>query len=357
MPDAHTLLATLRRHVDDAHTRLLTDALGELTAVDTRLDPLADELTAYMHGGKRLRPILLLLGYLSALNDTADPTPAIGPALATELLHTCALMHDDIIDQSATRRGRPSVHTGFAQRHRENGFAGDSDVYGTAVAILLGDLAFTYADRAFFTSTAEAKPLLAAFQAFTRLREEVMAGQFLDVEAAAQENTDLDTALNIAALKSGRYSVARPLEIGATLAGASAEHIAGLFTFGEPLGRAFQLKDDLLGVFGDVATTGKSANSDLIENKRTVLIAETLAASDAATRAYVETHLGPPAADPDVAQRLRDIIVDSGAKDAVTRRIADETRASAKALATLSMEPLYRQAFVTVSTLLTERNK
>ncbi len=357
MADVDKFLADLRQQVDATQQALLADALPALRAVDERLAPLADELAAYMRDGKRLRPILLLLGYLSVGSYPTDPGPALGPAVALELLHTCALMHDDIIDQAATRRGRASVHVGFAARHNDLKLAGDADVYGQAVAILLGDLAFTYADRAFFFTEAPPTPLLAAFRQFTLLREEVMAGQFLDVEAAARANTDLATALNIAALKSGRYSVARPLQIGAILAGGTRQHSDALFAFGEPLGRAFQLQDDLLGVFGDAATTGKSANSDLAENKRTVLIAETLARSDESTRQYVETMLGANANDPAVAARLRAIITDSGAKNAVAARIESETAAAMAALDRLSLDPTYRQAFVVVSTLLTKRNR
>lgn len=357
MGESAQLLDELRHAIDTQQRDFLTGSLAQLRDFDQRLAPLADELDAYMREGKRLRPILLLLGFLSAGTHPTDPTDALGPALALELLHTCALMHDDIIDQAATRRGRPSVHTGFADRHREQLLSGDGELYGIAVAILLGDLAFTYADKAFFASSANAEPLMAAFRIFTLLREEVMAGQFLDVEAAAQQNTDTVTALRIAALKSGRYSVARPLEIGAVLAGANANHVAGLFAFGEPLGRAFQLQDDLLGVFGDTATTGKSASSDLAENKRTVLIAETLARVDEPTRQYVETNLGPNARNDAIAARLREIIVTSGARAAVEARIAEETASAEQALATLTLDPTYRQAFVTVSTLLTQRNR
>lgn len=357
MGKADQLLDELRHAVDTEQHRFLTDSLPKLCAFDERLRPLASELDLYMHGGKRLRPILLLLGYLSAGTYPTDPANALGPAFALELLHTCALIHDDIIDEATTRRGRPSVHTGFADHHRQHSLAGDPELYGVAVAILLGDLAFTYADKAFFATPAPAELLLAAFGTFTLLREEVMAGQFLDIEAAAQQNTDTDTALRIAALKSGRYSVARPLQIGALLAGASTEHIAQLFAFGEPLGRAFQLQDDLLGVFGNAATTGKSDASDLAENKRTLLIAETLARVDDPTRQYVEHHLGQRAQDKTVAARLRDIIVTSGARTAVEQRIAAETAHAKAALATLALDPIYRQAFITMSTLLTQRNR
>lgn len=357
MAESDQLLAELRQLIDTEQQRFLTSSLAQLCAFDERLTPLANELDAYMRDGKRLRPILLLLGFLSAGEYPGEVTDALGPALALELLHTCALMHDDIIDQAATRRGRPSVHTGFAVRHQHDRLSGDHDLYGVAVAILLGDLAFTYADKAFFATNAQPETLLAAFRNFTLLREEVMAGQFLDVEAAAQQNTDTDTALRIAALKSGRYSVARPLEIGAVLAGAQASHVSGLFAFGEPLGRAFQLQDDLLGVFGDAATTGKSISSDLAENKRTVLIAETLARVDEPTRQYVEAQLGPNTLDPDIAARLRDIIVTCGARAAVEQRIATETARAEHALARLAVHPTYRQAFVTVSTLLTQRNR
>jgi geranylgeranyl diphosphate synthase type I len=184
------------------------------------------------------------------------------------------------------------------------------------MAILVGDLAFVYADEMFLQATVPSASLLDAFRRFTTLREEVMAGQTLDVHAATSGSTDRLAALTVATLKSGRYSVARPLEIGALLAGATAELVDGLGAFGDPLGRAFQVRDDLLGVFGDDATTGKSTASDLAEGKRTLLIAEAVAGLDASDRRELLAGLGDPTLDAARTDRLRELIELSGARAA-----------------------------------------
>jgi geranylgeranyl diphosphate synthase type I len=268
-------LRVLQARIDQALERELHRVLDRLLKLSPLLAPIADELRSFTASGKRVRPALLLLGFNAAGGVKLDSVE--GPALALELLHTCALLHDDVIDRAATRRGRPTVHETFADRHRKAGWSGDAHAFGEAMAILVGDLAFVYADEMFLQATVPSASLLDAFRRFTTLREEVMAGQTLDVHAATSGSTDRLAALTVATLKSGRYSVARPLEIGALLAGATAELVDGLGAFGDPLGRAFQVRDDLLGVFGDDATTGKSTASDLAEGKRTLLIAEAVA--------------------------------------------------------------------------------
>ena len=335
-----TLPAAAVRHataVDDALARFHAAVLPRLTALHPALGPLADELGGFVaRGGKRLRPVLLLLGHEAAGGDADD---VLGAAVAVELLHTCALLHDDVIDAAPTRRGHPTTHVTFADRHTRMAGAGDADRYGEAVAILLGDLAFVHADEALLDSTVPADRLLAGLRAFVRLREEVMAGQVLDVHAAAARSTDPDLALRVATLKSGRYSVTRPLQLGAVLAGADAALLATLERFGEPLGRAFQLRDDVLGVFGDQAATGKSATGDLAEGKRTLLVAEAWARLDDDDRAVLADRLGAPDLTADEAADLRDRIEACGARAAVEDRIATEVGAARRALPELPAGP------------------
>jgi geranylgeranyl diphosphate synthase, type I len=319
------VLATLRGEVDAALDEALDRLLPRLAGRHAALHPVADELRSFLAGGKRIRPALLLLGYEAA--GGVDRTAVLGPALALELLHTCALVHDDVIDRADTRRGRPTVHRAFAATHRAEGHAGDADAYGQAVAVLVGDLAFVQADDLFLDAEVAPERLLAGFRRFTLLREEVMAGQYLDLHAAASGVTDRDTALVVATLKSGRYSVSRPLEVGAVLAGADPALIDGLGRFGDPVGRAFQVRDDLLGVFGREATTGKSAASDLVEGKRTLLVAETAARLDAGQLAELEAGLGSPDLDAAGAARLRELLEGSGGREAaeayVTASVAE----------------------------------
>jgi len=297
--------------------------------------PLTAELRAFMAGGKRIRPALLLLGFEAAGGRQLHAVE--GPALALELLHTCALLHDDVIDQAPTRRGRPSVHHAFALRHRTEAWSGDPDAYGRAIAILLGDLAFVQADALFLSGQVPDHVLLAAFRRFTVLREEVMVGQALDLHAATARTTDRELALQVATLKSGRYSVARPLELGALLAGADAQLLAGLHAFGDPLGRAFQLADDLLGVFGDTASTGKSVSSDLAEGKRTLLIAEAAQRSEPDDRRRLEAALGHPELDADTARWIRELLESSGARAATEQQIQHSISSARAALAELHL--------------------
>jgi geranylgeranyl diphosphate synthase, type I len=299
--------------VDAALDRVLDTAVPRIAALHPTVGSALDHLVTFVRGGKRVRPTLLRLGHQAA---GGDPDRVLGPALSLEFLHTCALLHDDVIDRAATRRGRPSVHHAVADEHRDAGWGGDRWAYGEGVAILLGDLAFVLADEQFLSAEVAPGPLLAGFRRFTLLREEVMVGQYLDLHAATARLTDRDLALTVATLKSGRYSVSRPLEIGAELAGADAALIAGLGAVGDPLGRAFQVRDDLLGVFGEEAETGKSAASDLAEGKRTLLVAEAAARTDDAGRALLERALGDPDLTDAGAAEVRALLERSGAREA-----------------------------------------
>jgi geranylgeranyl diphosphate synthase, type I len=335
-------LQALSEEIDAALAATLDRLLPRLVGHHTTLAPVADELRGFLDGGKRIRPALLLLGFEAA--GGAERARVMGPALALELLHTCALMHDDVIDRAPRRRGRATVHKRFAEIHREQGFGGDADAYGEAVAILVGDLAFVHADELFLDAEVPSERLLAALRAFVELREEVMAGQYLDLHAAVSAATDRDTALTVATLKSGRYTVARPLQLGAVLAGAEEELVAGLERFGDPLGRAFQVTDDLLGVFGDQQATGKSVASDLAEGKRTLLVAETAARLGADDLAVFEAGLGDPDLDATGAQRLRELMERSGARRATEEYVAGAVAEARDRLEELDLPAASHQA-------------
>jgi geranylgeranyl diphosphate synthase type I len=348
------VLAALRPRIDAALDAVLAEALPRLTAAHPSLAPHAEELRAFLAGGKRIRPALLLLGFQAAGGQRLDAVE--GPAVALELLHACALLHDDVIDQAPQRRGRPSAHEAFAAQHRTAGWLGDPQAYGRAVAILLGDLAFVLADERFLAATVPQPALLAAFRRFTVLREEVMIGQALDLHAATARLTDRDLALEVATLKSGRYSVARPLELGAVLGGGDEALLAGLLAFGDPLGRAFQLADDLLGVFGDPSTTGKSTSSDLAEGKRTLLIAEAAARLDHAGRTELEAALGDVALSETTVERVRQLLLDSGAVAAVRAEIDRSIAAAEVALVGMDLPAAARSALAEVARYLGDRS-
>lgn len=354
MPTPPAVFESSRRTIDAALRDARDRLLPRLAERHPALQPGADHLGAFLDGGKRVRPILLLLGYEAG--GGADIEAVLGPALALELLHTCALLHDDVIDRAPTRRGRPTVHHAVAATHRTEGWGGDPLAYGEAVAILLGDLAFVYADELFLEGHVSSAALLAGFRRFTVLRDEVMAGQYLDLHAATARLTDRGLALAIATLKSGRYSVRRPLEIGALLAGADVEVVDGLGRVGDPLGRAFQVTDDLLGVFGQEATTGKSTASDLAEGKRTLLIAEAAARLDDAGRAELEAGLGDPDLDADGAARLRELLEACGAREATSRYVTDAIAEAHTHLAALALPEPAASHLAEVATYLGDRS-
>jgi geranylgeranyl diphosphate synthase, type I len=314
----------------DSQASLLAD-LGDDAGRLTRAARLA------VQGGKRFRAMLCLWGF-RAVREFTDPVEeqaVLRAASALELLHSSALVHDDYMDASDTRRGRPSVHRAFADEARGAGWPGHHEHYGAAAAILLGDLLLAWADELLRSCGMPQDQVLAALEVFDVTRTEVIAGQFLDVSVQARGESDIDQAMRVLRYKSAKYSVERPLHVGATLAGADKETVAALTGFGVPLGEAFQLRDDLLGVFGDPAVTGKPAGDDLSEGKRTVLVALALRDADPADATKLATSLGQQLPGAEVAE-LQRIIERSGAHGEVEERIE---RLTAQALTTLDAAP------------------
>jgi geranylgeranyl diphosphate synthase, type I len=295
-------------------------------------------------GGKRLRARFCLAGW-RAVAEAGGPAveiapEAIGAAAALEVFHAAALVHDDLVDNSDTRRGRPAAHRALETAHRDAGWGGDAAAYGRAAALLLGDLLVAWSDDLFEESLADAVPSAArtARAEYARMRRDVTIGQYLDIaeESAARTAPDAEhaeRALRVASLKSARYSVQQPLLIGATLAGADAAQRRALADFGHPIGMAFQLRDDVLGVFGDEAVTGKPSGDDLREGKRTVLIAYAREALQPGPRRVLDELLGDPMLEPAQIEALQATIVDSGALERVEDLIADYARVADRALA------------------------
>jgi geranylgeranyl diphosphate synthase type I len=281
-------------------------------------------------GGKRLRPAFCCLGHMAAGASVDDR--AIRAAAALELLHTFAIVHDDVMDRSATRRAVPATWVYLAEVHRREGYRGDPGGYGLAGAVLLGDLALVLAGRAFRESGFPDDRLLAAQERYDRMRAEVVAGQYLDVLAAHRGIAGEAEARRIALLKSGGYTVEGPLHIGALLAGGGPDLIGCLSRYGVALGEAFQLRDDVLGVFGDPSVTGKDRDSDLREGKRTVIVAKAAAAASPEDREFLETRLGHPDLTAEEVERARHILQSTGAVDGTVRLIEDLVTAAKRAL-------------------------
>jgi geranylgeranyl diphosphate synthase type I len=257
--------ADLLRRVED-RLRTLLDAERETwTAVHERAVVPVDALAAVIgSGGKRIRPAFCIAGYLAAGGDPADPG-IVSAGAALEMLHVSALVHDDVLDDSDRRRGLPTVHARQIALHESSGWQGEPRRYGEGVAILVGDLALVYCGELMAEAPASVVP------EWNRLRSEVMIGQYMDVHAAAEFTADPRVSRLIARIKSGRYTIHRPLVVGASAAGSP--ELAPVFEeYGEAIGEAFQLRDDLLDAFGDSADTGKPTGLDFTQHKMTLLL-------------------------------------------------------------------------------------
>ena len=298
------------------------------------IDSLAALVTA---GGKRLRPALVYYGYRACGGRPDDHVLSL--ALATELLHSFLLIHDDIMDHSEVRRGRPTAHAAFRDRHADGKWSGESRDYGEAVAILVGDLAHTYAVEAFSSILPHASRAQELQRAFFSMCEEVIAGQHLEMRVAARGHADDEEALRqTLRLKSGRYSVERPLQLGALLAGAGDEKLDVLSRYGSAMGEAFQLQDDLLGMFGESKTVGKPVGADLAEGKFTLLIFHTLRMASPGDRATVESALGRADLGAPEIDRVCAIIRDCGAMAHIREMIAERLRFASETLGAADWE-------------------
>ncbi|MEG9247725.1 polyprenyl synthetase family protein [Arthrobacter sp. Soc17.1.1.1] len=309
--------------------------------------PLISSIAALTRGGKRMRALLCYWGWRAAGGSPTASAPVVA-GTALEFFQAAALIHDDIIDRSDTRRGRPSVHRQFTMRHADAGWHLDPERFGVSAAILAGDLCLAFSEE-LFTTSCSGTTGDAARTIFNRMRTEVMAGQYLDLleEAVGPDQTPEvaeERALNILRFKSAKYSMERPLMLGGALAGAGDALLSAYSAFALPLGEAFQLRDDVLGVFGDPEVTGKPAGDDLREGKRTFLIARALGSASDADRARINAMLGDTALDEDAVGLLRGMIVDSGALAHTEQLIAGKSDAAFAALERLDVDGTSRYA-------------
>lgn len=306
----------------------------ELAGIGSGTEVLVEAVTPMLRRGKRIRAVLCWWGYeLARAADGEPPLPSTGEAEADglsraaaslELLQAAALIHDDIIDNSLTRRGLPAVHADFAARHAAEGLDGDGAEFGRAAGIIIGDLCLGWHEELFSGSGLPRTHAPVVARQRNAMRTEVMAGQYLDMRIQATRRDRLDPAAlraeawDVLTYKSAKYSVEQPLLLGAALGGADEALLAAVSAFGLPLGQAFQLRDDVLGVYGDPEVTGKPAGDDLREGKRTVLLAHALAAvTDAETghagAAQALARIGAPDFGDDEVNRLREVLRETGA--------------------------------------------
>ncbi|HEY7483237.1 MAG TPA: polyprenyl synthetase family protein [Streptosporangiaceae bacterium] len=301
----------VRKEVDEALHAFVDRQRPGLLAIGDDLEALLSALDALLAGGKRLRPAFCYWGWRGA---GAPDLPEIAAAAASlELLQASALIHDDVMDASDTRRGQPSAHRRFQAMHEEAGWPGSGAAFGRGAAILLGDLCLAWSGQMYDESGLDEEALRRGRPVYDLMRAEVMSGQYLDMLEQARARGTVESALRVVMYKSAKYTVERPLHLGAALAGAPPEVTAALSAYGRPLGIAFQLRDDVLGVYGDPVATGKPAGDDLREGKRTVLIALALRAATPAQAEIVHSRLGDPALDAAGIEALRSVIVETGA--------------------------------------------
>jgi geranylgeranyl diphosphate synthase type I len=326
------LLITFRERLE-AELMAWIEAKRQATRAEL---PTADELTGVLsefllRDGKRLRPALVYYSY-RACGGGSDPV-VMPVAMAVELLHTYLLVHDDIMDHAETRRGEPAVHVLFNDLHRDRGWQGDSSHFGTSVGILLGDLAESYALELYSSSEMSEAVRADVRKCFSTMCQEVIVGQYLEMTAGYRGNLSEEELLRILQMKSGRYSVERPVQLGALLAGASGDTLGALTRYGARLGEAFQLQDDLLGMFGDVETVGKPVGEDLAEGKYTILIHSALEKLSPEDRTTVESALGNASVREDEVREVQRLIESVGARQRIVDMIETRMLVAAEALA------------------------
>ncbi|GAA4927699.1 polyprenyl synthetase family protein [Streptomonospora halophila] len=327
---ASSPVSFVRSAVDSEIARFVARRRAQLLEIGSELAPAVDALEAMLAGGKRLRPAFCYWGWRGA--GGADVPGIHAAAASLEFLQACALIHDDVIDNSDTRRGLPATHKRLEELHERSGWSGSAADFGRGAAILIGDLCLAWSEDLYQASGLELEALRAGRTPFDAMRTEVMAGQYLDMLEQVRGGGAVEATLRVMHYKAAKYTVERPLHLGAALAGRH-EDLSPVYTaYGLPLGVAFQLRDDVLGVFGDPEQTGKPAGDDLREGKRTLIVAETLERAGAADRAGFLRRLGDPGLDTDAVEWMRGVAEDCGALAACERRIDDYVEQAGTAL-------------------------
>jgi geranylgeranyl diphosphate synthase type I len=344
----------LREEINHALAQFIKDEERDLARIGSELDPVSEHLERFLlDSGKRLRPIFAYVGFLGAAKN---PTPQMIAAFASlELVHVCALIHDDVMDGSDTRRGAPAIHKSFENLHKSKNLTGSAEQFGISAAILLGDLALIWSDQMLHNAGLSDQQLINGLKIYDEMRVELMAGQYLDVYEQALASQSVERALKVARFKSGKYTIERPLHFGAAIAG-SHPSLEKLYSdYGIPLGEAFQLRDDLLGVFGDPTETGKPAGDDLREGKRTVLMALAMEKADASAKKLFNDLLGKADLTNDQIKDLQDEIIKSGAVDQVEEMIAQFTKEALLALTHSGLSPIGKNLLTAMASIATKR--
>ena len=349
-PAAPPTLGIIAARVEQRLREFLEPEHARWAAFDADLaEPMAEIGRLVLVGGKRLRPAFCHWGYVAAGGDPSDAMVTNAGA-AFELMHAFALFHDDVMDDAASRRGNPTTHTVFAQHHRDNGWAGEARRFGEGVAILVGDLAFVYGDMLMADAGRE------AWAIWNELRIELNVGQVLDIIGSVRNERGRLKAEQICRYKSGKYTIERPLHLGAVMAAPqrAAELLPELSAFGLPLGDAFQMRDDVMGAFGDTAVTGKPVGGDLREGKPTPLMARAVEAASGAQAVVLALVGNSDLTDADV-ERVQQVIVDTGALADLEQTIARLTIQAVTAIEVADIAPEARNELVALAAYVSQR--
>ncbi|MEU4313196.1 polyprenyl synthetase family protein [Nocardia sp. NPDC024068] len=310
-------------------------------------------LLDFVSGGKSVRPTFVYLGWLCGAGESEA---ALRAAASIELLHGFALLQDDVMDESGTRRGRPAAHVRLARWHEEQGLSGSPARFGESAAVLLGDLCLVWSERMLRESEVEAAALGRVWPRYDAMRAELAVGQLADLVNDAARVPTLEQVLDIARRKSGNYTVRRPLELGAAMAGCPEPVMGVLGEYGVLVGEAFQLRDDLLGIFGEPSLTGKPANADLRERKATTVVALAERLAGPSGRARLHDLWRRDTFDDSAVQTARELIVDSGAPQRAEQMIADRVEDARTLLADSVLDPAATAALQQMALLCTRRS-
>ena len=337
---------------------------AECAELDDAFAEAVDGLSEFvLRGGKRIRPTFAWWGWRAAGGaDRGERAEAMLQAASSlELVQACALVHDDLIDDSWIRRGNPSMHKEFAELHRRAGWSGGANQFGMTAAILLGDLSLSWADDMLHTAGLTPDALSRALAPWRAMRTEVLAGQYLDVLGQVRGDESPEAAMRTGQLKAASYTVRRPIELGAAVGGAGPDLLAALRRFGSDIGVAFQLRDDLLGVFGDPEITGKPAGDDLREGKRTLLIAKGLdnahAQGDQDAAELIRGVLGDADVEERTVEQVRSTLTRLGAVEAVEDQIAELTDTGLAALRSAEVAEPAATRLAELAVEVTDRNR
>ncbi|HYX98472.1 MAG TPA: polyprenyl synthetase family protein [Mycobacterium sp.] len=313
-----------------------------------------DVLVKFVAGGKCLRSTFMYLGWLAGAQDSDE---ALFAAAGLELLHAFALLQDDVMDAASSRRGRPAAHIQFSQWHRSRQLSGPAERFGESAAILLGDLCLIWAEQMLRESGVDHRRLQQAWPRYDAMRTELALGQFADLASDIRDLPSMDAVLEVARRKSGNYTVRRPLEIGAAMSGCSDRTICGLGRYGEAVGEAFQLRDDLLGVFGAETVTGKPSGQDLIERKATSVVIAAHDLADPPTRRQLIELMNTGDLDDNALERWRTLIVTTGAVQRIEDMISSRVSSALNELDDLRIGQPVRAGLANMAAVCTERTE